>query len=274
MMKDTPLHLRYRVVDGRKFRLADADPDDVAVVKDKKEAAGLVAEDRKDLIRLQELMYAEAKHALLVVFQAMDTGGKDGCIENVMQGINPQGCRVTSFRAPTADELAHDFLWRVHQAAPARRMVGVFNRSHYEDVLVVRVHHLVPRSVWGRRYEQINAFERLLTHSGVTILKFFLHISKDEQKRRLQARLDDPAKQWKFSVGDLEERALWQQYMQAYEDAVRKTSTLWAPWYVVPANHKWYRDLVVGRVIREALRGFQMDWPEPADDLSNVVIPD
>lgn len=273
-MKDTSLHLRYRVDDGHGFRLADTDPDDLAAVKDKQEAAALVTKDKKELIRLQELMYAEAKHALLIVFQAMDTGGKDGCIENVMQGVNPQGCRVTGFKTPTAEERAHDYLWRIHQAVPPRRMVGIFNRSHYEDVLVVRVHNLVPRGVWGRRYEQINAFERLLTDSGVTILKFFLHISKEEQKKRLQARLDDPAKHWKFAVGDLEERALWKQYMQAYEDAVRKTSTSCAPWYVVPANHKWYRDLIVGRAIVETLRGFGMDWPEPVDDLSNVVIPD
>ncbi len=273
-MKDTPLHLKHLARPGEKFSLKDVDPGDVGPFKDKKSVTDLVAKDKKDLIGLQELLYAEGKHALLLVIQAMDTGGKDGCIEHVMQGVNPQGCTVTSFKVPSAEELAHDYLWRIHKAVPPKRMIGIFNRSHYEDVLVVRVHELVSKEVWSKRYEQINEFERLLTENGVTILKFFLHISKEEQKRRLQARLDDPTKHWKFAVGDLKERELWDQYMRAYEDAVRETSTPWAPWYVIPANKKWYRDLVVGRIIAETLRDFDMKWPEPTDDLTNVVIPD
>lgn len=273
-MDTSALHLRHLVKPGDKIRLKDISPDDVRPYKDKKEAADLLAADKKDLAELQTLLYAEGKHALLVVLQAMDTGGKDGTIAHVMGGVNPQGCVVTPFKAPTPEELSHDYLWRVHKVAPPKRMIGIFNRSHYEDVLVVRVHELVPKAVWRQRYEQINQFEKHLTENGVTILKFFLHISKEEQKQRLQERLDVPTKRWKFAVGDLKERALWDQYMEAYEDAVNLTSTPWAPWYVVPANRNWYRNLVVAHVIAKTLRGFDMHWPEPAEDLSQVVIPD
>jgi len=273
-MKESALHLKHLVKPGEKFRLKDVDPDDTSPYKDKKEVRELLAADKADMVKLQELLYAEGKHSLLVVLQAMDTGGKDGTIAHVMDGVNPQGCVVTPFKVPTPEELAHDYLWRIHQVVPPRRMIGIFNRSHYEDVLIVRVHSLVPNTVWSQRYEQINQFEKHLNENGVTILKFFLYISREEQKERLQARLDDPTKQWKFNVGDLKERELWDQYTAAYEDAINLTSMPWAPWYVVPANRKWYRNLVVARVIVETLRGFDMHWPEPADDLSKVVIPD
>ena len=273
-MKAPALHLKHLVKPDDKIRLKDIDPGDTGPHSDRKAVQDLLAADHKDLVKLQELMYAENKHSLLIVLQAMDTGGKDSTIAHVMEGVNPQGCVVTPFKVPSADELAHDYLWRVHKAVPPKGMIGIFNRSHYEDVLVVRVHSLVPNEIWSQRYKQINQFEKHLTENGVTVLKFFLHISKEEQKKRLQARIDDPAKQWKFSFGDLKERDRWDEYMAAYEDAINLTSTPWAPWYVVPANHKWYRNLVVARVIAETLRGFDMKWPKPAEDLSKVVIPD
>lgn len=273
-MKEDALHLRHLVKPGTKVRLKNVDPADTAPYHDKKEVLELLSMDKKELFKLQELFYAEGQHALLIVLQAMDTGGKDGVIRHVMSGVNPQGCYVAPFKVPTPEELAHDYLWRVHKVVPPKRMIGIFNRSHYEDVLVVRVHELVPKRVWSQRYEQINAFEKHLVENGVTILKFFLHISKEEQKARLQARLDDPTKHWKFALGDLKERDRWDDYMAAYEDVLNLTSTPWAPWYLVPADRKWYRNLVVARVILETLRGFNMQWPKPAEDLSNVVIPD
>lgn len=273
-MKENALHVKHLVRPGSKIKLKEVDPGETTPYKDKKEVEKLLKIDKKELINLQELLYAEGKHALLVVIQAMDTGGKDGLISHVMSGVNPQGCSVASFKTPTAEELAHDYLWRVHKVVPPKRMIGIFNRSHYEDVLVVRVHDMVPRGVWRQRYEQINAFEKHLSENGVTILKFFLHISKEEQKARLQARLDDSAKHWKFSLGDLKERALWDDYMAAYEDVLNLTSTPWAPWCLVPANHKWYRNLVVARVILETLRGFDVQWPASEGDLKNVTIPD
>lgn len=273
-MGNLPLHERHLVVPGKKCRLREIDPADCGDYKGKQEAKKQLETDRAELVGLQELLYAEGKHAVLIVVQAMDTGGKDGVIAHVMSGVNPQGCVVTPFKVPTPLELAHDYLWRVHKAVPPKGMIGIFNRSHYEDVLVVRVHSLVPKDVWSQRYEQINQFEKHLTENGVTILKFYLHISKEEQRRRLQARLDDPTKHWKFSVGDLKERALWNDYMAAYEDAVNLTSTQWAPWYVIPADRKWYRNLVVARVLVETLRGLRMKYPRPAEDLTKVVIPD
>ena len=208
----------------------------------------------------------------MVVLQAMDTGGKDGVIRHVFDGVNPQGVKVASFKKPTPIELSHDYLWRVHQNTPGKGEIVIFNRSHYEDVLVVRVHNLVPPEVWQKRYDHINAFERMLTDEGTKIVKFFLHISKDEQKERLQARLDTPDKQWKFAIGDLKERALWGDYTQAYEVALSKTSTEWAPWYVVPANRKWYRNLVIGTVMVQTLQGFGMQYPEAEAGLDSVVI--
>ena len=218
------------------------------------------------------MLYAENKHKVLIVLQAMDTGGKDGVIRHVFDGVNPQGVRVAAFKQPTPTELAHDYLWRVHQQTPGKGEVVIFNRSHYEDVLVVRVHNLVPEAVWRRRYEQINAFEKLLAEEGTTILKFYLHIDLDEQKERLQARLDDPAKRWKFAKGDLDERQRWPQYMAAYEEMLSKTSTEWAPWYIIPANRKWYRNLVISQIIVETLEGLAMSYPPAEAGLEDIVI--
>ncbi len=227
---------------------------------------------RDELIKLQSRLYAEGKQKLLIVFQAMDAGGKDGTIRRVFRGVNPQGVRVHSFKVPSKIELAHDFLWRIHQVVPAKGMIGVFNRSHYEDVLVVRVHDIVPESVWRPRYAQINQFEKLLTDTGTTILKFFLHISPEEQKERFQDRLDEPSKNWKFSMEDLEKRKFWGDYMAAYEEMLQQCSTPWAPWYVIPADQKWYRNLAIARVIVHTLKEMNPQYPEPENDLSGVVI--
>jgi PPK2 family polyphosphate:nucleotide phosphotransferase len=265
---------RHLIEPGKGFRLKDIDPDDSGPYKNREDAAADMERNRQRLIDLQELLYAEGKHSLLIILQAMDGGGKDGAIEHVMRGVNPQGCGVTSFKAPSAEELAHDFLWRIHKAAPARGMIGIFNRSHYEDVLIVRVEEIVPRAVWEKRYDQIKAFEQILAANGTTILKFLLYISKEEQKERLQARLDEPNKRWKFNPTDLQTRAKWDQYMAAYEDAVTRCATPWAPWYVVPANHKWYRDVVLTQVIVETLEKLEMHFPQPAEGLDRIVIAD
>jgi PPK2 family polyphosphate:nucleotide phosphotransferase len=209
---------------------------------------------------------------VLIVFQAMDTGGKDGTIRRVFDGVNPAGVRVVSFKAPTSEELDHDFLWRVHKATPGNGEMVIFNRSHYEDVLVVRVHDLVPKKVWGKRFDQINEFERTLAENGTTILKFYLHIDLDEQKERLQARLDDPSKHWKFRLGDLAERKRWPEYRNAYEEVLNKTSTDHAPWYIIPANRKWYRDLVISSVLVDTLDGLKMKYPASEENLDGVVV--
>ncbi len=211
---------------------------------------------------LQEVLYAEGKHKVLIVLQAMDTGGKDGVIRHVFDGVNPQGVKVANFKTPTPRELAHDYLWRIHPHTPGRGEIVIFNRSHYEDVLVVRVHNLVPPEVWERRYDHINAFERMLVDEGTTILKFYLHISKEEQAERLQARLDEPDKRWKFSLGDLDERLLWDEYMAAYEAVLSRTSTEWAPWHLIPADRKWYRNLVIGTILVSTLQNLEMRYPE------------
>ncbi len=240
---------------------------------DEEEAEDLLKGLNRRLEKLQELLYAEGEHKMLVVLQAMDTGGKDGVIRHVFDGVNPQGVKVASFGRPTEEDLAHDYLWRVHRHTPGRGRITIFNRSHYEDVLVVRVHGLVPPEVWSRRYRHINEWERLLAEEGTTIRKFYLHISPEEQAERLQARLDDPAKRWKFRLGDLDERDRWADYMAAYEAVLSQTSTPWAPWYVVPADHKWYRNLVVAGVLVQTLEGLQMDYPPAEENLSGVVIP-
>lgn len=264
---------QYLVEPGKKIKLAECDPQDTGKFKGgKEEGLKEIAKLNEKLQELQELLYAEGRHKVLVVLQAMDTGGKDGAIRRVFDGVNPQGVKVASFKVPTAEELAHDFLWRIHKVVPASGEMVIFNRSHYEDVLVVRVHNYVPKDVWSKRYEQINAFEKHLAETGTTILKFFLHISKDEQKERLQARLDDPSKHWKFSLGDLDERKLWDDYQAAYEDALNKTSAEYAPWYVVPANRKWYRDLVISTVLVDTLKGLKMEYPKSKDSLDGVVI--
>lgn len=254
--------------------LKDYDPDYTGKYEDKDAALEQLEKNRVRIGELQEILYAEGKHALLIILQAMDAGGKDGTIRHVMKGVNSQGVQVTSFKAPTPEELSHDFLWRIHEHTPPRGMIGIFNRSHYEDVLIVRVENLVPEDVWKARYDHINAFEKLLADSGVTTLKFFLHISKEEQKERLQARLDDPTKHWKFAIGDLGVRAKWDQYMQAYEDALTKCNTHNAPWFIVPSNKKWYRNLVISNVIVETLESLDMKYPDPEPGLDQVKIPD
>ena len=260
---------------AQKVKLARIDPDDVQIFKGGKEAArAKVAKLNDELEALQDTLFAEHKHKVLIVLQAMDTGGKDGVIRTVFDGVNPAGVRVASFKVPTPVELDHDYLWRIHQQVPGKGELVIFNRSHYEDVLVVRVHNIVPPEVWGRRFDQINAFEKHLAEEGTTILKFFLHITKEEQKQRLQARLDDPNKHWKFNTGDLKERALWDNYMLAYEDVLSKTSTPWAPWYVIPANKKWYRDLAISTILVDALKNLKMSYPSPLEDLSKVVLED
>ena len=264
---------QYRVKPGSRVDLSQWDPADKSAFDgDKGDAREVLKTLNERLEALQELLYAEGKHKVLVVLQALDTGGKDGTIRHVFEGVNPQGVQVASFGVPTSEELAHDYLWRVHRRTPGKGEIVIFNRSHYEDVLVVRVHNLVPPEVWSKRYAHINDFERLLAKEGTTILKFYLHISQDEQKERLQARLDEPHKRWKFKIGDLEERKLWPAYIAAYEEMLSQTSTDWAPWVIVPANRKWYRNLVVGTAIVEALEGLNMRYPQPEEDLSHVVI--
>jgi PPK2 family polyphosphate:nucleotide phosphotransferase len=264
---------RYLVRSGTAVDLPTRNPDDKGDFKGGKED-GLAEVERlnSQLEELQEVLYAEHKHKVLVVLQAMDTGGKDGVIRRVFDRVNPQGVRVASFKVPTEEELDHDYLWRVHKMVPGRGEIVIFNRSHYEDVLVVRVHNIVPADVWKKRYEQINAFERHLAENGTTILKFFLHIDTDEQKERLQSRLDDPTKRWKFRLGDLEERKLWREYTAAYEDVLSKTSTDHAPWYIVPANSKWYRDLVISSVLVETLKSLDMKYPEPEENLDGILV--
>jgi PPK2 family polyphosphate:nucleotide phosphotransferase len=263
----------YRINPGMKVSLKDLDPGDQTLFSGSKhEARQLMLDSTKQLEQLQELLYAEHKHKLLIVLQAIDTGGKDGVIRHVFEGVNPQGVKVASFKTPSVEELDRDYLWRVHKQIPGKGEITIFNRSHYEDVLVVRVHKLVEKRVWLKRYVQINNFERMLTEEGTTILKFFLHIDKDEQKKRLQARLDDPHKQWKFNSGDLKERELWDDYMQAYEDVLSKTSTKWAHWYVIPANKKWYRNYVIATIMIETLKKLKLSYPEPGEDLSQVII--
>jgi len=257
---------------GKGIRLSRVDASDDAGLANKAGAQERLAADLERLRELQQLLYADSRFALLVVLQAMDTGGKDGTIRHVMSGLNPAGCVVTSFKAPSSEELSHDYLWRIHKAVPARGMIGVFNRSHYEDVLVVRVHKLVPSEVWKRRYRQINDFERMLDENGVKILKFYLHISKDEQAKRLRDRIADKSKNWKFSAADLAERKLWGKYQEAFEDAINQCSTEWAPWHVVPANKKWARDCIVARAMVEALESMPLRWPKPKTDLSKLVI--
>ena len=262
----------YLVTPGKKFKINKQPTDDTGPFKDKDDAAPATAKNLKKLDDLQELLYAEGKHALLIVFQAMDAGGKDGAIEHVFSGLNPQGCQVTSFKQPTPLELRHDFLWRIHAACPPKGMIGIFNRSQYESVLVERVHELVPDKVWKRRYETINNFERLLADEGTTILKFFLHISRDEQKKRLEARLEDPEKHWKFSSADLKERDLWGDYQQAYEDALEKCSTDYAPWHCVPADHKWFRNWVVSDTIVRTMEELDMKFTPAEKGLEKIVI--
>lgn len=255
----------YCVKQGVKLQLDKSDPNDTGKYKKtdqgKKRATEKTAGLLTKLDRLQERLYASADRSLLIVLQGMDTSGKDGTIKHVMSGLNPQGCRVASFKAPSHNEFAHDFLWRVHPEVPSKGQIAIFNRSHYEDVLITRVHKVISAKVEARRLNQINAFEELLVENGTTIRKFFLHISNDEQKERLEARVRDPEKRWKFSEADLEERQLWADYMKEFEEVLSATSTDIAPWYIVPANHKWYRNLVVADCVVNALEDMKLKSP-------------
>ena len=261
---------RFKVAPGSRVKLKDVDPG----FKDHHESHKAAAEEidfyENRMCELQELLYAERRRSLLVCLQALDTGGKDGTINHVLSGMNPQGCRVAAFRQPSAEEAALDFLWRVHRVAPARGEVVIFNRSHYEDVLVVRVHNLVPKEVWSLRYDRINTFEHGLAEHDTQILKFYLHVSKEEQLSRFKDRLDDPAKQWKVSEADYAERKFWDDYVEAYEEALSRCSTKYAPWFVIPANHKWFRNLAVARIIVEHLEGLNMKAPKPTVDIDHI----
>ncbi|MCY4400994.1 MAG: polyphosphate kinase 2 family protein [Candidatus Poribacteria bacterium] len=247
-------------------------PDYTDTFQKKGETKKTLKKLNKRMLKLQELLYAESQHALLIILQGMDTCGKDGTIRKVMAGTNVQGCNVVNFKVPSADEITRDFLWRAHKAVPQKGKIGIFNRSHYEDVLVVRVHDLVPNSVWKQRYQQINDFERMLVENGTVVLKFFLHISKDEQKERLESRINDPTKHWKITEADIRERAYWDDYMQAYEAVLQKCSTSWAPWYIIPANKKWYRNLVITQRIVETLDSLNMNYPKPNSDVSTFYV--
>src|SRR5688572_14229143 len=271
-MPRTDLAAALRVKPAARVRLSRMDLDDTHGW-DKEAAEADLEQQLVRLADLQDRLWAEAKHSVLVVLQGIDAAGKDGTINKVMEAFNPQGCPVTSFKAPSAEELAHDYLWRVHQKVPRKGEIGIFNRSHYEDVLVVRVHDIVPRKVWSARYDQINDFERILADNGTTIVKFFLAIDKDEQRERFQARYDDPTKRWKFSMGDLEERKLWDDYQAAFDDALSKTSTARAPWYVIPANRKWFRNLAVATILADTMAGLKPAYPPVADDVpADLVI--
>lgn len=263
---------QFIVKPGRKVRLKDYDPDETLDFTDKVVAREELERNVKRLADLQYHLFAEGRRSLLVVFQAMDAGGKDGAVRHVMSGLNPQSCRVTSFKKPSDEEMSHDFLWRIHKAVPARGEIGIFNRSHYEDVLVVRVHNLVPPEVWGERYDDINRFERILAHNEIIVLKFFLHISKEEQKKRLLARLEDPDRNWKITPEDGKEREFWEDYTKAYEDAIAQCTTAHAPWFIIPANRKWFRDLAISSILVETLESLDMKFPRPKFDLSQIKI--
>jgi PPK2 family polyphosphate:nucleotide phosphotransferase len=264
---------RWRVRPGEAFDLSTVDTTSTdGAPGDKHETKAAVAQCRERLHDLQHRLWAESEQALLVVLQAIDAGGKDGTIKHVFKGVNPQGCKVASFKAPNATELEHDFLWRIHQNTPAKGMIGIFNRSHYEDVLVVRVKDLVPETVWRKRYEIINDFEQGLAEAGTRIVKFLLHISKEEQAERFRRRLERPHKRWKFSKGDLDERARWDDYQAAFGEAVVRTSTAVAPWYVIPADHKWHRNWCVLTTLLETLDDMDPQFPEPEEGLDDIVI--
>ncbi len=273
MPKAKDLLKAFRFDHPGKFRIQDVDPADTGGLKSKERAQGLLERGIARLAELQEKLYADDRWALLVILQAMDAAGKDSTIKHVMSGVNPQGCQVYSFKAPSAEELDHDFLWRAMRCMPERGRIGIFNRSYYEEVLIVRVHpeilaterippSLVTRRIWRERFEDINAFERYLGRNGIQVLKFFLHVSKEEQRRRFLSRLDEPAKNWKFSLADVHEREHWDAYMEAYEDMIRNTASRYSPWFVVPADHKWFTRLVVADAVVDALERLHVALPK------------
>ena len=267
----------YRVFKGDNFRLKDFDPEDTNGMKDRKQAKEILEHSRELLSQFQEKLYAQDRWALLIIFQAMDAAGKDGAVKHVMSGINPQGCDVTSFKAPSKEELDHEYLWRAHRAVPQRGKIGIFNRSYYEEVLVVRVHQdllnaqqlpkeLINKHIWEERYEDINNFEKYLGRNGIIVMKFFLHLSKSEQKKRFLERLEMPEKNWKFSMADVKERSCWKDYQHAYEEMIQNTATKHAPWHVIPADNKWFTRLAVAGAIIEQLHSLDLQFPEVDDD--------
>jgi PPK2 family polyphosphate:nucleotide phosphotransferase len=260
----------FMVKPGSKVKLGKIDPSDTIDGIDREDAEPDIAKDRKRLFELQYEMYSEDKHSLLIVLQALDAGGKDGTVNHVLSAMNPQGCRVTGFKGPTPLELSHDFLWRVHPHVPGRGRIAVFNRSHYEDVLIARVHNLVPKEVWSKRYDAINDFEKLVSSNGTHIVKFYLHISKEEQLERFKDRLDDPTRHWKISESDYSEREHWDDYIDAFEDALAKCSTEHAPWFVIPSNKKWFRNHAVARILVETMESFGMKTPQPTVDIEEI----
>jgi len=264
------LSKRFLAEPGKRLKLDHHDPDDSAGISNKRTYEAILARDIQRLFDQQTLLWASREYAVLVVLQGPDAAGKDGTIRHVMTGLNPEACRVTPFKVPSEEESRHDFLWRIHKAVPMRGEIGVFNRSHYEDVLVARVHKLVPKHVWSARYDQINQFEKMLVKSKVVILKFFLNISKKEQEQRLEARLDDKSKIWKLSPSDFAEHQYWDQYREAYQDAITECSTDRAPWYVIPSNKKWFRNLAVAQILADTLTSLKMKYPSAAFDVSEL----
>ncbi len=267
---------KYRIEDGKNFRLADHKPDDTAHLEDKKQIAGIIEENISIMAEEQDKLYAQNDYALLIIIQAMDAAGKDSLIKHVMTGLNPQGTLVHSFKQPSSEELDHDFLWRTHKSLPERGRIGIFNRSYYEDVLVVRVHnlldrHQIPRKLidgnfWNNRLDQIRNYEYYLVQNGILPVKFFLHLSKEEQKERFLERIDNPSKNWKFSLSDIQERQYWDDYQKVYEDAIRQTSTPHAPWYIIPADKKWFSRLLVSDIIAQKLQSLQLEYPSMTDE--------
>ncbi|BCX50217.1 polyphosphate kinase [Haloferula helveola] len=266
----------YRIAQGAKVRLNEDDAADMSLCPEggKNSTQGLFDSLRDRIQTLQKVLYAENKRRVLVIIQAMDTGGKDGCVKHVFSRVDPQGVNVKAFKKPTEDELAHDFLWRVHPHVPGNGEIVIFNRSHYEDIIAVRVKKLLPESVWKKRYQHVLDFERMLAEEGTTIVKLFLHISKDEQKRRLEKRLENPAKHWKFHVDDLADRKRWHDFTGAYEDLIERTSTDYAPWFVIPADRKWYRNLCVAKLFADTLEDLELNFPERDFDPSSIRIDD
>jgi len=266
------MHYREKLLvqPGRRLRLKDVDPSDKGQHESEHTALPEIKQYRNKLTLMQSLLYAEKKRSFLIVLQAMDAGGKDGTVNHVLSALNPQGAKVIGFRQPTPEERAHDFLWRVHPHAPGNGEIAIFNRSHYEDVLVPRVHKVIEKATWEARYQRIRDFEDTLADNGTCILKFFLHISKEEQLARFAARLDDPHRNWKISESDYTERAFWDDYMIAYEDAISSTSTKRAPWFVIPSNHKWFRNLVISQIVADAMEDLHMSYPKPAVDLASI----